>query len=102
MGLAQQMRGAHFMSHTLWTGWLCWTTGWLVDLAVTRLRSGREDRDGAGDSLLPSPPPTSATGLGAGPDLPPEPGSHPLDRAHLRLHVATGAVAAASSAAGGH
>lgn len=25
LGLAQQLRGAHFMSHTLWSGWLCWT-----------------------------------------------------------------------------
>jgi membrane-associated PAP2 superfamily phosphatase len=24
MGLAQQWRGAHFMSHTLWSAWLCW------------------------------------------------------------------------------
>ncbi len=24
LGLAQQLRGAHFMSHTLWTAWLCW------------------------------------------------------------------------------
>jgi membrane-associated PAP2 superfamily phosphatase len=31
LGLAQQMRGAHFMSHTLWTGWLCWTTALGVD-----------------------------------------------------------------------
>ncbi len=23
-GLAQQARGAHFMSHTLWTAWICW------------------------------------------------------------------------------
>ncbi len=37
MGLAQQMRGAHFMSHTLWTGWLCWLTAWACDLAVTHL-----------------------------------------------------------------
>jgi membrane-associated PAP2 superfamily phosphatase len=27
LGLSQQMRGAHFMSHTLWTAWLCWTVG---------------------------------------------------------------------------
>jgi len=32
------VRGAHFMSHTLWTGWLCWVTGWLCDLAATALR----------------------------------------------------------------
>jgi membrane-associated PAP2 superfamily phosphatase len=23
-GAAQMLRGAHFASHTLWTGWLCW------------------------------------------------------------------------------
>jgi len=31
LGLGQQLRGAHFMSHTLWTGWLCWMSGWAVD-----------------------------------------------------------------------
>ena len=36
LGLAQQMRGAHYMSHTLWTAWLCWTTGWVVDCLVQR------------------------------------------------------------------
>ncbi|MEX8192940.1 phosphatase PAP2 family protein [Comamonas guangdongensis] len=36
LGLAQQMRGAHFMSHTLWTAWLCWSCSWLCDLLVTR------------------------------------------------------------------
>jgi membrane-associated PAP2 superfamily phosphatase len=30
LGLAQQVRGAHFMSHTLWTAWLCWTAGLLL------------------------------------------------------------------------
>jgi membrane-associated PAP2 superfamily phosphatase len=24
-GGSQQLRGAHFLSHTLWTAWLCWT-----------------------------------------------------------------------------
>lgn len=33
LGGAQQVRGAHFMSHTLWTGWFCWTAGWLWDMA---------------------------------------------------------------------
>lgn len=37
LGWAQQVRGAHFLSHTLWTGWLCWTTGWLCDLTFRRL-----------------------------------------------------------------
>jgi membrane-associated PAP2 superfamily phosphatase len=34
LGLAQQLRGAHFMSHTLWTAWFCWCAAWLVDVAV--------------------------------------------------------------------
>lgn len=29
-GLAQQLRGAHFMSHTLWTAWICWTWAWAL------------------------------------------------------------------------
>ncbi len=29
-GLGQQLRGAHFMSHTLWTAWICWVVAWLV------------------------------------------------------------------------
>lgn len=28
-GAAQTLRGAHYPSHTLWTAWLCWVTGWL-------------------------------------------------------------------------
>lgn len=39
LGWAQQARGAHFLSHTLWTGWLCWTTAWLCDLAARGLRA---------------------------------------------------------------
>ena len=38
LGLAQQVRGAHFMSHTLWTGWLCWTSGWLCEGVAGVLR----------------------------------------------------------------
>lgn len=30
-GLAQQVRGAHFMSHTLWTGVVCWCVACAVD-----------------------------------------------------------------------
>lgn len=29
-GLSQQLRGAHFMSHTLWSAWLCWVVAWAV------------------------------------------------------------------------
>lgn len=42
LGWAQQMRGAHFMSHTLWTAWLCWTAGWLCDLVATRVIARRQ------------------------------------------------------------
>lgn len=52
LGGSQQMRGAHFMSHTLWTGWLCWTTGWLCDLAASALRP----RFAAFANTAPPPP----------------------------------------------
>ncbi|TWO68062.1 phosphatase PAP2 family protein [Caenimonas sedimenti] len=38
LGGGQQMRGAHFMSHTLWTGWICWMTAWLTDPLFARDR----------------------------------------------------------------
>jgi len=38
LGAAQQLRGAHYMSHTLWTAWVCWTVGFVIELAVTRRR----------------------------------------------------------------
>lgn len=41
LGAAQQVRGAHFMSHTLWTGWLCWTSAWLYDGVAGVLRRRR-------------------------------------------------------------
>lgn len=31
LGIGQQLRGAHFMSHTLWTGWICWAVALLID-----------------------------------------------------------------------
>lgn len=37
LGLAQQWRGAHFMSHTLWSGWLCWCLAWGMDALHGRL-----------------------------------------------------------------
>ena len=42
LGVAQQLRGAHFMSHTAWTAWLCWTVAWLVDLVAARFTLIRE------------------------------------------------------------
>ena len=47
LGLAQQLRGAHYMSHTLWTAWFCWTSAALVDAAVSQL-------------MLQKPPPAQA------------------------------------------
>jgi len=38
LGIGQQLRGAHFMSHTLWTAWLCGAIAWALDLAVDSLR----------------------------------------------------------------
>ena len=37
LGLAQQLRGAHYMSHTLWTAWFCWTVAAVVDGMVSQL-----------------------------------------------------------------
>ena len=33
LGLVQQLRGAHYMSHTLWTAWICWTVALAMDAA---------------------------------------------------------------------
>ena len=34
LGLTQQVRGAHFMSHTLWTAWICWTWAWVFSALI--------------------------------------------------------------------
>lgn len=43
LGVGQQLRGAHFLSHTLWSAWLCWVCGWATDIALApaRRRCGR-------------------------------------------------------------
>lgn len=38
LGAVQQARGAHFLSHNLWTGWLCWATTWGLHRLSTRTR----------------------------------------------------------------
>jgi len=38
LGIAQQVRGAHFMSHTLWTAWLCVALSWVLDGIFGRAR----------------------------------------------------------------
>jgi len=39
LGLAQQLRGAHYLSHTLWSAWICWGVGLAVEEAAMRWRS---------------------------------------------------------------
>jgi membrane-associated PAP2 superfamily phosphatase len=40
-GLSQQARGAHFMSHTFWTAWICWSIALLADWAARTWRARR-------------------------------------------------------------
>lgn len=39
LGIGQQLRGAHFMSHTLWTAWICWVVGWMMDTVFGMVRA---------------------------------------------------------------
>ncbi|MGC1176117.1 phosphatase PAP2 family protein [Polaromonas sp.] len=45
LGLAQQVRGAHFTSHTLWTAFICWCVAWAADSLCTRVASSPLARD---------------------------------------------------------
>lgn len=42
LGVGQQLRGAHFLSHTLWSAWVCWMAGWAVDVAMAARRPVRD------------------------------------------------------------
>jgi membrane-associated PAP2 superfamily phosphatase len=44
LGLAQQWRGAHYMSHTLWTAWVCWTVALAIDVLVRHAQNVRNAR----------------------------------------------------------
>ena len=44
LGLAQQLRGAHYLSHTLWTAWSCWTVGLVVECGVAAAAALRHRR----------------------------------------------------------
>ena len=48
LGGAQQLRGAHFMSHTLWTAWICACGAWLVDAVAALLRAPARLPDAVG------------------------------------------------------
>ena len=42
LGLAQQIRGAHYMSHTLWTAWFCWCAAAALDALFSSLIAWRQ------------------------------------------------------------
>lgn len=37
IGMAQQVRGAHYLSHTFWTAWFCWTIAGATMLTLERI-----------------------------------------------------------------
>ena len=39
LGVSQQMRGAHYLSHTVWTGWICWTVALGIEMCGAAIRS---------------------------------------------------------------
>ncbi|MFE8643739.1 phosphatase PAP2 family protein [Sphingomonas sp. NCPPB 2930] len=62
LGLTQQMRGAHFMSHTLWSGWVCWCVAWGIDAVARRIRDRRTPACGAVAHAAGTAPPAAAGG----------------------------------------
>lgn len=66
LGVAQQVRGAHFMSHTLWTGWLCWALAFGLDATLKRCIARKQ----LNAPPAPPPPPWPT------PDRPPTPADH--------------------------
>lgn len=50
-GLAQQVRGAHFMSHTLWTAVVCWMVACGVD-GLRRLAGWPSTQDIEGETVV--------------------------------------------------
>ncbi len=54
LGLAQQVRGAHYMGHTLWTAWLCWTVGAAVEAVAMLARRAPPGATGRGAPPRPS------------------------------------------------
>lgn len=59
LGLAQQLRGAHFMSHTLWTAWLCWSLAFGLDALFRIFRPSGAPANPETPALPPAPAPTS-------------------------------------------
>jgi len=53
LGVAQQLRGAHFMSHTLWSAWLCWVVAWGIDAGWAPASRWLGFAPGLGPEVLP-------------------------------------------------
>lgn len=39
LGWVQQLRGAHFLTHTLWSAWIAWMTVWVARVWLDRARA---------------------------------------------------------------
>ena len=50
LGVVQMARGAHYLSHVLWSGWVCWMVGGVFWLTLSRLRGWHAARL-AGDAV---------------------------------------------------
>lgn len=62
-GWAQLVRGAHFLSHTLWSGWLCWALATVAQASASRRSRGRSTPPvAAAPSTLNPPEPLRNTG----------------------------------------
>jgi membrane-associated PAP2 superfamily phosphatase len=48
LGLAQQWRGAHYMSHTLWTAWVCWSVALCIEALAVAFGRARPRSAAAG------------------------------------------------------
>lgn len=49
-GLSQVLRGAHYMSHVAWSGWLCWSLAALMSALARHRARARASVDGAAAS----------------------------------------------------
>lgn len=61
-GISQQLRGAHFLSHDLWTAMLCWLAAAGVH-ALFRERLQRREREAAWDDAAPRDAPWEPEGV---------------------------------------
>jgi membrane-associated PAP2 superfamily phosphatase len=57
----QMVRGAHYLSHSLWTAWLCWAMAWLVGQAMGRVTGRVQPNCGACGLATGKPAATQAS-----------------------------------------